>query len=236
MTVDLNADVGEGYDDEPLFDVVTSVNIACGAHAGDEATMTRVIDAASRRGVAIGAHPSYPDREGFGRRSLVMETPEIRATVLAQIDLLSGIAGSLGARITHMKPHGALYNEAAIDPLLAACLMDCAEARDLVLVGLAGSAMMFEDARGEGFADRAYSPDGTLSSRDLPGALIEDPARAAAQAVALARGEPFTAIDGSTMAVKADTICCHGDTPGAVAIAREVRRALEDAGLEVRAF
>jgi UPF0271 protein len=223
MKIDLNADVGEGFDDEPLYGVVSSVNIACGAHAGDDTSMTRAIETALTRGVAIGAHPGYPDREHFGRRSLDMNSAALRATILDQIDALSSIAEPLGARVTHMKPHGALYNKAAVDEELAALLADCARERGLVYVGLANSAMTRAGARAEGFADRAYTPEHTLVPRDVAGAVIHDPDAAAAQAVALARSG------------RCATLCVHGDTPGALEIARAVRAALTGAGIEIAA-
>ena len=226
MKIDLNADVGEGYDDEPLYDLVSSVNIACGAHAGDETAMSRAVETAMKHGVAIGAHPGYPDREHFGRRSLDMNHAALRATILDQIDALSSIAERRGARVTHMKPHGALYNQAAVDDELAALLADCARERGLAYVGLANSAMTRAGARAEGFADRAYTQEGVLVPRDEAGAVIHEPDAAAAQALALARGER-----GSGCA----TICIHGDTPGALEIARAVRAVLIGAGIEIAA-
>jgi 5-oxoprolinase (ATP-hydrolysing) subunit A len=241
MIVDLNADVGEGADDLPIFPLVTSVSIACGAHAGDEATMERCVAEAKRLGVSIGAHPGYPDRAGFGRDPISIEPAALRATLVEQLRTLDAVCRNQGARLRHVKPHGALYNQAAVDPALAATIVAAMRDADpsLALVALAGSAMIDAARAGgvtafaEAFADRRYAPDGTLAPRGTPGALIEDPATAAAQALAIARGEPITATDGSTIVVDARSICLHADTPGALAIATAVRRTLEDAGIEV---
>jgi len=229
--IDLNADVGERNGDEPLYGVITSANIACGGHAGDKASMREAIDLALRHGVAIGAHPSYPDRAEFGRVTTELTPEALAAEVAAQIARLAAVAAERGARIVHVKPHGALYNDAAYDAAVAAAVADgvLAAPLDLVLVGPARSpALALWGSRGlrtssEGFADRAYGPDGRLVPRTQPGALITDPHAAADQAVRLAA------------AGECDTICVHSDTPGAVAIARAVRRALEDAGYMVAA-
>ncbi len=248
MVIDLNADVGESYGawvmgaDADLMPLITSANVACGAHAGDPLTMWRTVALAKRRGVAVGAHPGYPDRDGFGRRDLPMTPLELEASLLAQMGALSAIAGGLGIQLTHVKPHGALYNRAAADIELAAVVAGAVARlpKRLTLVGLAGSALI--DAAlaaglpvaDEAFADRAYEPDGSLRPRNLPGAVHTDPTLAAAQAVSIARDGRVRAHDGSTLDIRADTICIHGDTPGAAAIARAVREALEAAGIEVR--
>lgn len=248
MAIDLNADVGESYGawvmgaDADLMPLITSANVACGAHAGDPLTMWRTVALAKRHGVAVGAHPGYPDRDGFGRRDLPMTPYELEASLLAQMGALSAIAGGLGIQLTHVKPHGALYNRAAADIELAAAVAGAVARlpKRLTLVGLAGSALI--DAAlaaglpvaDEAFADRAYEPDGSLRSRDLPGAVHTDPTLAAAQAVSIAGDGRVRAHDGSTLEIRADTICIHGDTPGAAAIARAVREALEAAGIEVR--
>ena len=250
MPIDLNADVGESYgawvmgDDEGLLPLVTSANIACGAHAGDPLVMARTVGLAARFGVTAGAHPGFPDRDGFGRRDLDMTSEELDASLLAQLGALSAIAGAAGVRLRHVKPHGALYNRAAMDPALAETVARAVRrfSDELVLVGLAGS-LALEAGRsaglkvaGEGFADRAYEPDGTLRSRRLPGAVHSDPDVVAAQAVAIACDGQVRTSDGSLVAVKAETICLHGDTPGAPALARAVRAALEAAGVEVRSL
>jgi UPF0271 protein len=249
LRIDLNADVGESLgpwtmgDDERLIPLVSSVNIACGAHAGDPVTMLRTVRLALAAGASIGAHPGYPDLVGFGRRDMAMSAEELEAAVRYQVAAVQGVARSEGGRLRHVKAHGALYNRAAVDPAVARPIA-LAVARldpDLALVGPPGSALLAAAAeaglRGvaEGFADRAYEPDGTLRSRRLPGAVHADPAVAAAQAVGIAVDGRVTAADGSIIAVRADSLCVHGDSPGAVGIARAVRAALEDAGVAVRA-
>lgn len=233
LTIDLNADLGEGYDsDESLLDIVTSANVACGAHAGDRATMEATVRAALARGVAIGAHPSYPGRANFGRAAMARSAGEIFDDVTEQLRALAEVVAACGARLAHVKPHGALYTTSASDPGVAEAIACAVRAFDprLALVGLAGSASTrVARARGlravdEGFADRRYMPTGALVSRALSGALVEDVDEAARQAVALAR-------DG-----RAQTICLHGDAPHALATAQRVRAALRDAGIVVRAL
>jgi UPF0271 protein len=226
MTIDLNCDMGELEDaalEARLMDHVTSANIACGAHAGDEAVMERTVRLALERGVRIGAHPGYPDRANFGRIEIVMSEDEIVDTVAWQIGRLEAVAGRLGATIVHIKPHGALYNVAVHNLAVARAIGEAARRWNpgVLVFGLAGSPML-EVWRGmglrvaaEGFADRRYEADGTLRSRKFADALILDPAQAAAQAVRLAR-------DGGV-----NTICVHGDTPGAVNILAACRRALQ---------
>ena len=209
---------------------ITSANIACGAHAGDEATMRRTVELAMARGVAIGAHPGYRDPANFGRVALEVPRNELIEDLIAQLELLRRIAHEQGARLAHVKAHGALYNRGERDDEIAGAIAEAVRSfdEDLVLFAPAGSAMRRAAERiglrvaRETFADRAYEPDGTLRSRRLPGAVHTDPQVAAAQAVALAR--------------EADTICVHGDTPGAPAIARAVRAALEAAGIAVAPF
>jgi 5-oxoprolinase (ATP-hydrolysing) subunit A len=224
--IDLNSDLGEGPGEEPIYPLVTSVNIACGGHAGDERTMEAAVREALRLGTAIGAHPSYPDREGFGRTAMPMPADRIADAVGSQVLALLRVAQRLGANLVHVKPHGALYGEAMKDAVVAEAIAVgvARHAPGLVLVGLAESpalplwrALGFAVAR-EGFADRAYEPDGSLRSRRLPGALLTDPVEAAAQALWLAKGG------------RVDTISVHSDTPGAVLILEEVRRALTRAG------
>ena len=235
MRIDLSADVGEGADDLPIFPLVTSVSVACGAHAGDRGTMERCVAEAKRLGVAVGAHPGYPDRDGFGRRSMTMSETDVHETLLEQIGTLDEVCSHLGMPLRHVKPHGALYNLAAVDPSLAATIARAVRTADpaLRVVGLAGSALVSAavDAglRGvaEAFADRRYLADGTLAPRNQPGALIIDPEAAAAQALALARGEPVATLDGPPIRIEADTLCLHADTPGALESARLVRASLE---------
>jgi UPF0271 protein len=227
--IDLNCDLGEGPSEDPLYPYVTSANIACGGHAGDERTMEVAVREAVRHRVTVGAHPSYPDRENFGRVVLPMRAGDIAEAVRCQVSALARIALKLGTTLGHVKPHGALYGEAMRDAAVAEAVASgvASHGPGLVLVGLAGSpalelwrALGFAVAR-EGFADRAYEPDGSLRSRRLPGALIEEPAEAATQALRLAR-------EG-----RVDTICVHSDTPGAVSILAEVRRALMEAGFSL---
>jgi UPF0271 protein len=226
MVIDLNCDMGELPDaghEAALMAHVTSANVACGAHAGDDATMERTVLLALERGVRIGAHPGYPDPRNFGRLEMPMEPAAIAESVYSQIRRLEEITRRHGARIVHVKPHGALYN-VAVEKREVALGIGQGVARwnpSAVIFGLAGSPMLDVwrgiglAPAGEGFADRRYEPDGTLRSRKLPDALITDPAEAAAQAVRLAQGGAV------------QTICVHGDTPGAVEILKSVRKALE---------
>jgi UPF0271 protein len=248
LRIDLNADVGESFGawsigaDAELIPLVSSVNVACGAHAGDPATILRTIELAARHGASIGAHPGYPDLAGFGRRELEMSATDLRASLIVQIGAVLAATRVVGAPLRHVKPHGALYNRSARDPAVAAIV--AAAIRDLdpglVLVGLADSASLAAGREAglpvlaEAFADRAYEEDGSLRSRTLPGALL-GPDEAAAQAVAIARDRQLRAGDRSSLAVRADTICIHGDSPGAVGIAQAVRAALDGAGIAVRA-
>ncbi len=249
LRIDLNSDVGESFGawsmgaDEDLIPLVTSVNIACGAHAGDPVVMTRTVDLARSHGVAIGAHPGYPDIAGFGRRDITMAPDELEASVLYQIGGLAAFVRAVGEELRHVKPHGALYNRAAADRDVAAPLVRAVRrfSSELVFVGLAGSVMLEVAAdeglrtAAEGFADRAYERDGTLRSRRLPGALLGDPEAAAEQAVAIARDGCVRAHDGSSVALRVDTLCIHGDTPGAADYALAVRAALESAGVAILA-
>jgi UPF0271 protein len=247
--IDLNCDLGESAEriadgtDRHLLATISSANVACGGHAGDRTTMEAVVRAAFARGVAIGAHPSYVDRASFGRSRMTLEPDDVAALVEAQVRALHAIARAAGAELAHVKPHGALYHAAAQDARIAeAIARGSARVRSgLILVGAAGSQALavwgelgFATAA-EGFADRAYEPDGTLRARSLPGALIADPARAAAQALRIAREGSVVTGDGSLRRIVATTLCVHGDTPGAPRIARAVRTALESAGIEVAA-
>lgn len=243
--IDLNADVGESYgawtmgDDASLLPLVTSANVACGAHAGDPVVMARTVALARRLGVSVGAHPGYPDRDGFGRRDLPMTGEELRASLLAQLGALEAIARAAGVELRHVKPHGALYNRAALDAGLAELIADSVRSvsPDLILVGLAGSALLTAGraagltVAAEAFADRVYEADGSLRSRRQPDAVHHDPAVAAEQARSIAVDGRVRAHDGTWIEVQADTLCIHGDSPGAPAIAAAVRTALTDAGL-----
>lgn len=252
--IDLNADLGEGFgrwsltDDDALLESVTSANIACGFHGGDPTTMRRVCTRAAERGVAIGAQVSYRDLAGFGRRSMDVPPDELAAEVAYQIGALEVFASSVGPGVAYVKPHGALYNrvvhdarqaKAIIDGVLIAC---DATGRDLTVLGLPGSRLLeAADAAGlpivtEAFADRAYTASGTLVPRAEHRAVVKDPQRVVARALAIAAGEPIDAHDGSSLQVTARSLCVHGDTPGAAALAANVRKALIGAGVEVRAF
>lgn len=245
--VDLNADVGEvpaalaDGREAALMSLVTSANIACGGHAGTEATMEATLALAKRLSVAAGAHPGYPDREGFGRDSLGMTPAAIEDTVFLQVRALARLADRGGCALAHVKPHGALYNDAARNREVAEAIARGVArwSSEVVLVGLAGSLMLevfaehgFETAP-EAFADRAYESDGSLRSRRLPHALIAEPAQAAAQAVRIAREGKVVASDGREISVVARTICVHGDTPGSARIAAAVAGALRAAGVRL---
>lgn len=247
-TIDLNADLGEDPQavrdgrDDALLAIVSSANVACGGHAGDEATMESTVLSAVRHGVAIGAHPSYPDRARFGRAVLSLRPDEIADVVYAQLCDLGEVAARWDASLVHVKPHGALYGACAARAEVAEAVGAGVArwCRSLRMVGQAGSRaldvwreMGFE-VLGEAFADRRYEADGTLRARSFHDALVLDPDAAASQALSLVEGRGVTAIDGTRLDVRAGSICIHGDTPGAVAIARAVRDRLESAGVTVR--
>jgi UPF0271 protein len=244
MVVDLNADLVEGFGhDEAILDQVSSASIACGWHAGDADTMRQCVRWALARGVAIGAHPSYPGREHFGRTEMTVAPETVYAGVLYQIGALQAIARGEGATLRHVKPHGALYNQAARDARLADAIVAAVRAADpaLKIVGLAGGELVrVARAAGltaleEAFADRGYQADGSLAPRGSPGALIEDEAQALAQVLQMVTEGVVTALDGSRVAIRADTICLHGDNAHAVALARLIREQLEQRGIAVGA-
>ena len=246
-SVDLNSDLGEGAGtDAALMPLITSANIACGGHAGNDNTMRAAIELAMKNGVVVGAHPGYPDRERFGRVPLEMDPRELIETVRRQIDAIAGIASRLGARVAHVKAHGALYNQAERDPAVARNILFGIQAatggHELVVFAPPDSAMYAEakamgmKAAREGFIDRAYEPDGTLRPRTIAGALVTDPAAAAAQALAFLRDGGVTTTDGSFLKLEVDTLCIHGDTPGAAEIALAVRDALRSAKAKVAPF
>ncbi|WP_380164385.1 LamB/YcsF family protein [Jannaschia sp. R86511] len=249
-TVDLNADVGEGFgrwrltDDEALLEVVTSANVACGFHAGDPGTMRRLCVAARERGVSIGAHVGYRDLAGFGRRFLDVAPDELRDDVVYQVAALVGTAASVGARVRYVKPHGALYNAVVHHEGQARAVVEAVAALDpaLPLLGLPGSVVLeLAAAAGlttvtEAFTDRAYTAQATLVPRTVEGAVVADEATVVARGVAMATGRPVTDVDGSPLRVDARSLCLHGDTPGAVTTARAVRAGLERAGVRVAAF
>ena len=245
--IDLNSDMGEAYGawrmgpDDELLEVVTSANVACGFHAGDPLTIDRTVAAACARGVAIGAHVSYPDLVGFGRRHLAVGHDELVADVLYQVGALEAFCRRHGTAVSYIKAHGALYNDLADDAELAGAFGDAIRAYggDLAVLTLAGSRSVGV-LRGaglpvlrEGFADRAYTPDGRLVPRRLPGAVVADPAVVADRGRRIATGEPIADCEGGELVLEVDSLCVHGDTPGALELAVALRRALDDAGVAV---
>jgi UPF0271 protein len=249
-TIDLNSDLGESYgawsmgDDAAMLDVVSSANVACGFHAGDPTGILRTLEAAAQHGVAIGAHVSYPDIVGFGRRDMDVAPADLIADVVYQIGALRGLARAAGTTVGYVKPHGALYNRIAVDPLQGAAVIEAIKSIDssLALVCLA-NAPIIAQARAAGlqtiaeaYADRAYTKEGRLVSRREPGAVLHDPSQIAERMVRLAVHGTIEAIDGSVIHVEAQSICVHGDSPGAVAIARKVRLRLEAEGVGISSF
>jgi len=245
VKIDLNCDLGEGCgNDAALMPLVTSANIACGYHAGDEDTMRTTVRLAVENGVAIGAHPSYPDRENFGRRPMDLSISEVGDLVTRQITQLAEIGAAEGARLTHVKPHGALYNQGANDHELAAAIASAVRSVDesLILFGLAGSALIDAGLEAglrtaaEVFADRTYRADGRLTPRTENEAVIQDTPRASQQVLQMVLQHKVTATDGTAMSINAETICIHGDGDNAVAFATAIRQALLDNHVEIAAF
>ncbi len=248
--IDLNADLGESFgpwrmgDDEAMFDIVSSASIACGSHAGDPVTMLRTCELAARRGVVVGAHVAYRDLAGFGRRFVDVAPAELVADVLAQLGALAAMCHAAGTRIAYVKPHGALYNAIVHHEAQAAAVVEAIGLFDhsLAVMGLPGARVLdLAEAAGirtvrEAFADRAYTPEGTLVSRREPGSVLGEPGQVAARMVLLATEGVIEAVDGSAIPVRADSICTHGDSPGTVAMARAVRAALTEAGVQIRPF
>jgi UPF0271 protein len=248
--IDLNSDLGESYgawamgDDEAMLSIVSSANVACGFHAGDPLGILKTVKAAAEKGVSIGAHVSYPDRVGFGRREMDVTSPELTADVIYQIGAIKGVAAAAGVTVGYVKPHGALYNRIAHDPKQGQAVIDGIKAIDpnLVLMGLAGAPILELAQKSglktvaEAFADRAYTLSGELVSRRQAGSVLHDTDLIARRMLQLAREGTLEAIDGSTIKVDAQSICVHGDSPGAVAIAQEIRRAFEADGITVRSF
>ena len=245
--IDLNCDMGELPEaiadgtQEALLRSITSANVACGGHAGDERTMRTTVEQAMRAGVAVGAHPGYPDRENFGRLELKMSADAVANSIYEQVRALAEVASKCGAKVAHVKPHGALYNQAVKNRELSEAVAQGVAkfSKDLVLMGLAESPMLrvFREAgfevAAEAFADRRYEPDGTLRSRKFENALIRDPAEAAKQALSIAQRGMVTAHDGTEVKLTAQTICIHGDTPGSVQIAAAVARTLRETGVSL---
>ena len=246
-SIDFNSDLGEGAGtDMALMPLITSANIACGGHAGNENTMRTTVELAIRNKVAIGAHPGYPDRVRFGRVAMEMPARELIESIRRQVDALAGVASRMGARVTHVKAHGALYNQGERDATIARNIIFGVQAatggHELVIVAPPGSAMVQEaKAMGmkvarEGFVDRAYEADGTLQSRSVAGSVLTNPADAVRQALSFVKNGGVTAVDGSFLNLAVDTLCVHGDTPGAPDIARAVRDAFAKAKMRVAPF
>jgi len=247
MTIDINCDMGESFGawqmgaDPQVMPHITSANIACGAHAGDPGVMRRTIQLARAAGVAAGAHPGFADLQGFGRREMALDPSDVEDSLIAQIGALAAIAKAEGVALQHVKPHGALYNMAARDRALAEAIARAITAFDpsLIMFGLPGSSLL--DAglaaglrvASEGFADRAYQPDGALAPRSRAGAVIHDPAAVVARAVRMVREGVVLTPEGTEVALRVDTICVHGDTPGAPELTRRIRDALQAAGATV---
>jgi 5-oxoprolinase (ATP-hydrolysing) subunit A len=250
MKIDINCDMGESFgrytlgNDTALIQTITSANIACGLHAGDPQVMDKTVQLAIKNKVAIGAHPGYPDLQGFGRRVMDLSPEEIEAFILYQIGALSGFVRSLGAEIVHVKPHGAIYNQAAKDRESARAIAKAVTrfSSHVILVGLAGSLLVEMGAEAglrtanEGFPERGYNPDGTLMSRKLPGAIIDSPEQAAAQALSLVRNGIQVMMGGKNSVIQVDTLCIHGDSPNALAVSKAVSQTLKDNGIEIKAL
>ena len=250
VTIDLNSDLGEGYgiwrigDDAAILDVVTSANVACGYHAGDPSIIRATCADAASRGVAIGAHVSYQDLAGFGRRHIQMEPSELRDAVLYQLGALDGFAQVAQSEVAYVKPHGALYHAASTEPPIAEAVVAAAVEYDpsLAILGAPGSELLKAAERAalesvpEAFIDRAYRPDGGLVSRGEPNSVLTDPDEIAERALRLAIDHEVVAADGSVVTINARSLCIHGDTPDAVGIANAVRSAFDEAGVDVYRF
>lgn len=246
-TIDLNCDMGESFGawtmgrDAELMNYVSSINIACGFHAGDASVIRKTVETAIEKGVSIGAHPGFPDLQGFGRREMKLSSKEVFDIVLYQVAAVKGICEALGAKLHHVKPHGALYNQAAKDGNLAESIADALLKSDqnLIFYGLSGSFLISEAEKlglktaSEVFADRTYMPDGTLTPRTQPNALIDDPLIAADQVLEMINEGTVTAIDGTKVPIKAETICIHGDGPHALEFARSINTRLKESGLNI---
>ncbi|MGW9415298.1 LamB/YcsF family protein [Arthrobacter cupressi] len=249
-SIDLNSDVGESFgrwtlgDDSAMFESVSSANVACGFHAGDPSVIRATTAKAAQAGVVIGAHVGYRDLAGFGRRFLDVDPQELADDVVYQIGALQALAATAGTRVKYVKPHGGLYNAIVKHTAQAQAVVDAVKAVDpgLAILGLPGSEVLrLAEKSGlrpvtEAFADRAYNPDGTLVSRTLPGAVLHDPAEVAQHVLRMATERRIMAIDGTILNVRAESICVHGDSPGAVAMATAVKSALSDAGVSIASF
>lgn len=243
MQVDLNCDLGEGMQtDEQIIPFITSANIACGFHAGDIKTMKRTVEFCLLHNVVLGAHPSWPDRENFGRKEMQLPSTELYAVILEQLNILSRAAKEQGATLHHVKPHGALYNQSAKDPLIASTIAKAVKGFDasLILFGLSGSHSITKakelglKTASEVFADRTYQDDGSLTPRSQPNALIEDENKAVEQALQMVMQQTVTAISGKRISIIADTICIHGDGSNAVSFAKKISTALKQANIDIK--
>ncbi|MBT2551359.1 LamB/YcsF family protein [Arthrobacter sp. ISL-65] len=248
--IDLNSDVGESFgrwslgDDAAMMASVSSANVACGFHAGDPSVIRATCEAATNAGVVVGAHVGYRDLAGFGRRYMEVDPRELADDVVYQIGALQALAATAGTRVRYVKPHGGLYNAIVHNTAQARAVVEAVKAVDpgLPILGLPGSEVLrLAETAGlravsEAFADRAYNPDGTLTSRSQPGSVLEDPEAVAARVLQMTTGEAITAIDGSDLLINAESVCVHGDSPGAVAMAVAVKRALDAAGINIKAF
>ena len=248
--IDLNSDLGESFGrytlglDDKIIPLITSANVACGYHASDPAVMDKTIRAAKEAGIRVGAHPGFPDLMGFGRRNMVVTPDEAKAYIKYQLGALSAFAGSQGVKIQHVKPHGALYNMAAVDEKLARAMCEAVYEvdKDIIFMGLAGSKMIEAAesvglrAASEVFADRAYNDDGTLVSRKLPGAVIKDKDLAIKRVVRMVKEGKVESINGNDIAIKADSICVHGDNPKALEFVKNIRETLIAEGVEIKSL
>jgi len=248
MTIDLNCDLGEFSvktnpgNDESVMAWITSANIACGFHAGDPLTIEKTIRLALKHGVAIGAHPGYPDRDNFGRKNMDMPDEELRASLLYQVGALKSMVETLGGKLRHVKPHGALYNKAAVNPGMAGLIVNTIREIDpaLIVFGLSGSEMILAAGKAglafacEVFADRAYNEDGTLVPRSIPGALLHNPEQVILRAIRMVSEQRVETITGLTIPVRADTICLHGDNENAAGLARELALAIREIGIALK--
>ena len=247
-SIDLNCDMGESFgawemgNDAALMDYVSSVNIACGFHAGDASVMRKTVETAIEKNLKIGAHPSFPDLQGFGRREIKMSEREIFDIVLYQVSALKGICEALGARLNHVKPHGALYNKAATDPKIAGAIAEAVKAIDdnLIFYGLSGSFLISEaeeiglKTASEVFADRTYQTDGSLTTRNQPNALITENEKAVGQVLQMIQTQTVTTVNGAKISIKAETVCIHGDGEHALEFARTIREKLIENNIKIR--
>ena len=250
LSVDLNCDMGESFgawrmgNDAALMDYVSSVNVACGFHAGDASVIRKTIETAIEKNVAVGAHPSFPDLQGFGRRAMKMSASEIFDIMLYQVAALKGMCEALGGKLHHVKPHGALYNQATTDKTLAEAITKAVKTIDgnLIFYGLANSFLISEAERiglktaSEVFADRTYQADGTLTARTEPNALIETTGKSCEQVLEMITAQTVTATNGEKISIKADTVCIHGDGAHALEFARAIHRTLDEKGVSVNAI